>query len=132
MKEKVEKEVEETIEEKVGVAKKVVDKELASKILKTFCREEAFYFFAGVGQFTGIIASSLADFNDKLKTIKVESVDFHFSRQDFEKWIKETLGDAELAKQINGIKGLKGEALRREILQRVETRVKELKSAVTP
>ena len=115
---------------KAATKKKAIDKDLATKILKTsFCREEAFYFFAGVGQFTGIIASSLADFGDKLKTINVESVNFHFSRQDFSKWIKETLGDVELANQINGIAGLKGEGLRQGILQKVRRRLVELNNA---
>ena len=98
------------------------------RALKTVTRkEEAFYFFTGVGNFTGKLASSLTDFRDQLKTINIESVNFHYSRQDFEKWIKETLGDAELAKQISGIKGLKGEALRGEILRKVDMRIKELK-----
>ncbi len=112
-----------------AIKQKTIDKDLATKILNTsFCREDAFYFFTGVGNFTGTLASSLADFHDKLKTINVESVNFHFSRQDFEKWIKETLGDVELANQINGIKGLKGETLRQEIRQMVEMRLAELKS----
>ena len=129
-KRKIEKE-DGNMEKKVVATKKVVDKDLASKVLKPVASgEKAFYFATNLGKYTGKSASSLTDFSVKLKTINVESVDFHFSRQDFEKWIKETLGDAELAKQLNGIKGLKGEALRREILQMVEVRLAELKNAV--
>ncbi len=119
------------MEKKFVATKKAVDKDLASKILKPVPnREKAFYFATNVGQHTGKFASSLADFSEKLKTINVESVTFHFSRQDFQKWIKETLGDHELANQINGIKVLKGESLRREIIQLVETRITELKNAI--
>lgn len=119
------------MEKKVVAAKKVVDKGFASKVLKPVpSGEKAFYFATNVGKYTGKSASSLSDFSVKLKTIDIESVDFHFARQDFEKWIKETLGDAELAKQINGIKGLKGEALRREMIQMIEMRLAELKNAI--
>ena len=117
---------------KIATTDKIVDKEVATRVLKPVSyRENVFYFFIGVGNFTGTHASSLADFHDKLKTINIESVNYHYSRQDFAKWIKETLCDAELSRQINGIEGLKGEELRREILQTVERRLTELKNATT-
>ena len=119
------------MEKRIATTKKIIDRSLASRILKPVpSGEKAFLFSTNVGQYTGKSASSLSDFAAKLKTINVESVDFHFSRQDFEKWFKETLGDAELAEQINGIKGLNGEALRREILRMVEIRLAELKNAI--
>jgi hypothetical protein len=120
------------MEKRVAVAKKVVDKDLAVKVLKPVpSADKSFYFASSVGKYTGKSASSLSDFSLKLKTVSVESVDFHFLRQDFEKWIKETLGDAELAKQINGIRGLKGEALRQQIVQIVDMRLAELKNAIS-
>ena len=77
------------MEKKVVAAKKVVDKELASNVLKTVLSgEKAFYFSTNVGKYSGKYASSLVDFSAKLRTINIESVDFHFSRQDFEKWIR--------------------------------------------
>lgn len=70
-----------------------------------FRKEEAFYFFTGVGDFAGKLALSLAAFHDKLEIINVEPVNSHFSRQDLEKWIKETLGDDQLQSKSAESKG---------------------------
>ena len=111
--------------------KNVIDRNYASRVLKPVCcREKWFYFATGVGEYTGKIAFSLYDFSEKIKTVDVESINFHFSRQEFERWIRETLGDPEFAMQIKGIKGLKGEALREEIIQTVENRLNELAKAI--
>jgi hypothetical protein len=56
------------------------------------------------------------------------SVDFHFQRGDFEIWIRRTIGDVILAKQISKIKQeLQGEELRANLCQAVEARISELK-----
>jgi len=53
---------------------------------------------------TGMTASSAVEFAEKLQIIPLESVMFHFQRQDFQKWLKNTVGDEELAKRIDQIK----------------------------
>jgi hypothetical protein len=107
---------------------KVNNKEIASKILRTVPYNEAFYFFTDIGQYSGEFAASLADFCNKIKTIDTKSVDFHFKRQDFEKWIKGTIGDVDLANEINNIKkSIQGEELRLKIYQAVKRRLTELK-----
>lgn len=68
-----------------------INTELASKILRTVSTTEAFHFFTDVGQYQGEFAASLADFAEKLKTVPLSSIEFHFKRGDFERWIREML-----------------------------------------
>jgi hypothetical protein len=108
--------------------KKMKNKEIASRILRILPYTEAFYFFTGIGQYSGEVAASLSDFRNKIETIDVKSIDFHFKRQDFEKWIRETLGDSELADEISRIRmTVQGEDLRDKIRQALENRLAELK-----
>jgi hypothetical protein len=110
------------------VRKLVLNKDLASKILRSVPEQEGFRFYLAIGEPTGEIAVSLADFVKKLETIDVRSVNFHFPRKDFEKWIRGVIGDAELALRIGRIRlGIQGEALRNEIIRAVKVRLNELK-----
>jgi len=105
-----------------------IDSELASKILRTVPQNQAFYFFTGVGQYSGELATSLTDFCRKIETIDVRAVDFHFKRRDFQKWIRGTIGDLDLANEIDKIqKSIQGEKLRDKIHQTIERRLTELK-----
>jgi len=107
---------------------KVNNKEIASKILRTVLYNNAFYFFTDIGQYSGELAASLADFCKKIKTIDAKSIDFHYKRRDFQKWIRGTIGDVYLANEINKIQiSIQGEELRVKICQIVERRLTELK-----
>ena len=107
---------------------KVTNKEIASKILRSVPYHKAFYFFAGIGQYCGESVTSLAGFCQKIKRIDAKSVDFHFKRRDFQKWIRTTIGDAYLANEINKIgKSFQGEELRVKLCQTVEKRFAELR-----
>jgi hypothetical protein len=110
------------------VKKSVLNKDLVSKILRSVPEQEGFHFYIAIGEPTGKIAVSLADFVKKLETIDVRSINFHFPRKDFEKWIRSVIGDAELALRIVRIRlGIQGEALRNEIIRVVKVRLNELK-----
>jgi len=61
-----------------------------SKILRTLPRDKAFYFFTSIGNYTGKSASSLEEFVKKILDVNIKSLEFHFYRGDFEKWIAET------------------------------------------
>jgi len=101
---------------------------LAKKILRTVPLSEAFYFFTGVGDYSGEYVTSLDNFCNKIKTIELKSVLFHFNRQDFDNWIKGTIGDAILANKVGRIKEpVEGEHLRTEIHQIIEQRISQLK-----
>jgi hypothetical protein len=108
-----------------------IDPRLASKILGSVPYNNAFYFCTNIGQYSGELAADLADFCQKIRTIDVRSVDFHFKRLDFEEWIRGTLGDVYLANEINKInKKIQGEELRAKIHQIVNARLTELKKVL--
>ena len=110
------------------MAESSIKPELASRILRTVSYNNAFYFFTDIRQYDGKFAVNLADFCQKIETINVKSVDFHFKRQDFEEWIRGTLGDVDLANEVNKInKTIQGEELRVKICQTLERRLTQLK-----
>jgi len=110
--------------------KKVISKRKArskASFLNNLPYESGFHFYTAVGNCTGITATNLSEFAAKLQVVPVESVDFHFQRQDFQKWIAETIGDKELAERISlfGAAHSAGD-LRKEMLRITEERITEL------
>jgi len=101
----------------------------SSRILRSVLREEAFYFFTSIGNYTGQSAASLDEFLQKIKDVNIKSLEFHLHREDFEKWIAQTLGDAKLAEDIKGLRNLKvaGPSLRDRLYFLVSRRLKDLK-----
>ena len=110
----------------------VSSKELASKILRSVPESQVFHFYLEIGKPTGQTAVSLTDFVEKLAAVNVQSINFHYSRKDFQKWIREVFGDAELALRLGRIgrvrMGISGEALKSEITRAVKLRLNELKA----
>ena len=58
----------------------------AHRILRKLPRENAFYFFTSIGNYTGVNADSLEEFVKKILDVNVKSLEFHLYRGDFEKW----------------------------------------------
>ena len=111
--------------------KAIANRAGASQILRTVPPDQSFLFFEDIGKYTGRMAANLADFCENMKTIDLQSVTFHFERGDYEKWIKETLHDVELARRLKRIKKSKSaEELRNKILQTVNRRLFELQTIV--
>jgi len=99
----------------------------ASEILRTVPPDKSFLFFEDIGKYTGILAANLADFCEDIKMIDMKSVTFHFERGDYERWVRETLHDLQLAGRFKRIgKSNSGEKLRNKILQVVRKRLDEL------
>ena len=97
------------------------------KILSTVPHDKGFNFFTGIDRNTGETANSLEIFCQKLEIINDESVMFHFRRNDFQNWIKTTVGDDVLAERINHIsRQLSVEDLRNELVKTVQTRISQL------
>ena len=93
--------------------------------------DHGFHFFTEVGRYTGETAISLATFARDVEVAPIESIDFHFGRADFQKWIAETIGDTELAAAIEKVeKNLAGEPLRLRLLAIINAHVKELENQV--
>jgi len=78
-----------------------------SKTLRTLPREKAFYFFTSIGNYTGKSATSLEEFAKEILNVNIKSLEFHLYRDDFEKWIAQTLEDSNLANKIKQLKALK-------------------------
>jgi hypothetical protein len=108
--------------------------ETVSKILRTVPRDEAFYFFTSIGNYTGVSASSLKEFVERINDVNVKSLEFHLYRGDFEKWIAEILHDEELAADVRRLHGfsLTGDALRNQLETTVSRRFKRLTARLTP
>jgi len=99
------------------------------RVLRKLPRENAFYFFTSIGNYTGVSASSLEEFIEKIKEINVKSLEFHLYRGDFQKWADETLEDKELAEKIQSLQTLKpvGNTLRDQLYFLASKRLEELK-----
>jgi alpha-amylase len=108
--------------------------EAASKALRTVAREKAFYFFTSIGNYTGVSASSLKEFVDRINEVNVRSLEFHVNRGDFEKWVNEVLEDSELAGEIKKLQksNLAGEDLRSQVYMTFLKRLKRLTGQVSP
>ena len=104
--------------------------ETTSRILRTLPREKAFYFFTSIGNYTGESASSLKEFMDKINEVNVKSLEFHFYRGDFEKWIAEVLEDKDLAEEVRKLHGYSSttDKLRIQLYTTVSKRYKNLTS----
>ena len=107
--------------------KQTIEKPKKPKLLNTVPYENGFHFYTGLGNYTGVTATSIVELAEKLQIIIVQSITFHFQRQDFQKWLKNTVGDEELAKKLDQIKpGLQDESLRKELFKTVQNRIAEL------
>ena len=97
-------------------------------LLSTVPFEKRFQFYSEPGKKTGIAATSTIEFAEKLRIIPITSVTFHFQRQDFQSWFKNTVGDEELAKRIDHINlwTHDDENLRKELSKTVQNRITEL------
>ncbi len=97
-------------------------------LLKTVPFENDFQFFTELGKNTGINASSTVELAEKLQIIPIQSVTFHFQRQDFQRWLKITIGDEELAKRVDQINvwTYDDENLRKKLFETVQNRIAEL------
>jgi hypothetical protein len=103
----------------------------AIRALRTVSYKEAFYFYEDVGKPTGQRAKNLTDFLQKTDSVKLESLLFHFQRKDFQNWIKNTLNDSELAREIGRIRASNNDDLRTKIHCTVRNRIRKLQEACT-
>jgi hypothetical protein len=101
-----------------------------TRILRKLSRENAFYFFTSIGNYIGENAASLEEFVKRIGEVNAKSLEFHFYRGDFEKWIAEVLEDGELAEDILGLKKRKpvGDTLRSRLRDIASKRFEKLKS----
>lgn len=105
-----------------------LEKAKAQSILRSVSYSQGFHFFTAIGEYTGETATDLFTFYEGLKAIDDKSLSFHFQRHDFQNWVKNTLGDPELAKRIEETTPQQPllNALKKNLINIVNTRLKEL------
>jgi hypothetical protein len=109
--------------------KPTVDKETIRRILGSVSYDRGFHFFTDVGKYTGETAINLFSFAEELRTVDSKALQFHFQRGDFQRWVRDTLGDSELAKQLDSIDPkTTNDELRKELRRLVQTRFEELQA----
>ena len=115
-------------EERVNMVVKRRQKAEVSRIFRKLSKENAFYFFTSVGNYTGESASSSEAFLERIEETDLKSLQFHLYRGDFEKWIAEALEDKELAEEIRNLQSLKpaGDTLRNQLVLIVSKRYEKL------
>jgi hypothetical protein len=100
---------------------------LTNEILRTVPIQQAFLFYTDIGEYTGIYADNLIDFHKKIDTVPLASIDFHFKRGDFVKWLRDTLGDKQLAVKINSVKtSMKPRKIKTSLKRTVKLRLNQL------
>lgn len=82
---------------------------------KEVAREWGFYFYEDVGKPLFEAAFNLEDFWEKVRKVKVASLEFHQKRGDFARWIRDVFKETQLADRIEKIYTT-SEDLRRELL----------------
>jgi len=87
---------------KTKKAEEKTDPKVYANILRIVSANNAFYF-TDIGQYTDRYSTCLADFCNAIQTIDARSVEFHFKRGDFANWVRGTLGDSELANEVNRV-----------------------------
>jgi hypothetical protein len=98
----------------------------ATRALRTLGNEEAFHFYEDIGKSTGESARSLRDFLERIESVKLESLIFHLTRNDFKNWVENTLEDSELARRLEKIPVAHNNKLRTKICSTVRNHLKEL------
>jgi len=101
----------------------------ALRALSTVNADCGFHFYTAIGDYTGVTATSIQELAEKMRSISLGSVRFHFERGDFQRWIRTLFCEPELAEDIGLIKPhFSDEALRREIIDKIEVRLSQLKA----
>jgi len=103
---------------------------VARRILRALPVDKGFTFFYEFARPTQWTVYSLEEFESALKIVDVKSVGFHIEQGDFERWVRQVVGDDTLADKLNALTNekLSKEKLRTRILGVVERRINELKA----
>jgi hydroxymethylpyrimidine pyrophosphatase-like HAD family hydrolase len=91
-----------------------------------------FYFHPTKGQGGPRAAASLWELRDALGELPMETLRYHLDRGDFERWVRDVLRDAELARRLHTLAGrrLGRSELREALVGTVASRYEELESLI--
>jgi hypothetical protein len=104
--------------------------------LRVVPHAQGFHFYTAIGDYCGVSAHSLEEFADALQYVCSAAIVFHFEREDFQNWVREVIGDAELAQRIDNIKTcerhLSADSCRKELVDAVSVRILQLEASRGP
>jgi hypothetical protein len=104
--------------------------------LRVVPHAQGFHFYRAIGCCIGVTCTSLEELADAIQKVCSESVIFHFERGDFQNWIRDIIGDTELAQRIDDIKmcsrQLSEKGCRKELMERIRVRILQLEVAKGP
>ena len=105
-------------------------------LLRVVPRVQGFHFCKAIGCYIGVTSCSLEELADAIQKACSEAVIFHFERGDFQNWIRDIIGDNELAHRIDKIKmcsrQLSEECCRKELVEIINVRILQLEIAKSP
>ena len=112
--------------------KSPIDRDKALLITSSVPAEKGFHFFTDIQKPTGILATSIFDFLEQLRKVDLKSLEFHFKRNDFSKWLREVVRDDWLANEFEKLHAveLSADRLRSRLVEVTEERCKELAEAM--
>jgi len=104
--------------------------------LRVVPQVQGFRFYRAIGHSVDVTSCSLEELADALQKVCCEAVIFHFERGDFQNWIRDTIGDNELARRIDEMKAcsrqLSQECCRKDLVEIINVRILQLEVAKSP
>ncbi len=104
----------------------------ARKPLRVVPHNQGFHFYKAIDCCIGVTSCSLEELAEAVNEVCSEAIIFHFERGDFQNWIRDIIGDAELAQSIDELKTcsrqLSAEACRQEIAERLRIHIFQLET----
>jgi len=102
----------------------------SARLLRVMPPDKAFHFYEN-GRYINLSAHSLFEFKETLLLASDRSILFHVACKHFEKWIRDCLGDVELAEELSKVEGESVSELRQNLYNCVNRRLLKLKFEVT-
>lgn len=91
---------------------------------KLVLADEPFKFSTGIDQPTGDAVWSLEAMQRALAMVDIKSIEYHTGKGDIANWAGTSLGDEMLAEKLSGLSRLRGENLRKMLLETIEPSLK--------
>ena len=86
--------------------------------------DEQFRFAKGIDEFTGEVAWSLVGLKKALENVDTDCLEYHNQKGDLAEWARTSLGAEGLGRELDELKDIKGERLRKALLQAVDAALK--------
>ncbi len=85
---------------------------------------QKFQFYLALGKPTNFYALTVEEFRDGTLKVDAASLEFHFSRGDFENWFRTSIGEPLFADELAkvGKMNLRGEELRKAVLKALDVK----------